>query len=49
LRDDPKVQEVLRQYDDRLEPLDRDAAAAEGFRMAEAWQPFCPRTCQIDR
>jgi hypothetical protein len=49
LREDPKVQEVLRQYDDRLEPLDRDAAAAEGFRMAEAWQPLCPLACQVDR
>lgn len=39
-RDDPKMQEALRKYGDRLEPQDRDAAIAEGERIAQGWQPL---------
>ncbi len=48
-QDDPKVQEALRKYEDRLAPQDRDAALAEGERIADGWHPFCPVACQVSR
>jgi hypothetical protein len=34
------VQQALREYEDRLAPQDRDAAIAEGERLAQGWRPF---------
>jgi hypothetical protein len=48
-RDDPKVQEALHEYEERLVSQDRDAALAEGERIANGWQPFCPVACQVSR
>ena len=48
-QDDPQVQEALRKYEDRLAPQDRDAALAEGERIADGWHPLCPVACQVSR
>lgn len=39
-RDDPKVHQALSESGDRLAPQDRDAAIAEGERIAAGWRPF---------